>query len=178
MIYSKLGFHIVKLFCQDHCEGGEFECDESYFGPGRVRGKRGRGAVGKTPVFGVLKRGGKVYVQIVQSCSKSELIPIIQGKILEGSRIHTDGWKAYEGLIMNGYDHYRVYHSQDEFSRGKCHIKGLESFWSFAKRRVGKFNGVIGCSFYLHLKETEFRFNDRHQNIYRLLRGKLQEQPL
>ena len=47
MIYSKLGFHIVKLFCQDHCEGGEFECDESYFGPGRVRGNRGRGAVGK-----------------------------------------------------------------------------------------------------------------------------------
>jgi transposase-like protein len=46
-------------------------------------------------------------------------MPIIQGKILEGSTIHTDGWKAYEGLILNGYDHYRVFHSHNEFARGE-----------------------------------------------------------
>ena len=65
--------------------GGEFECDESYFGAKRVRGKRGRGAAGKTPVFGLLKRDGKVFVSIVRNCSKEELMPIIQGRILEGS---------------------------------------------------------------------------------------------
>jgi transposase-like protein len=68
--------------------------DESYFGAKRVRGKRGRGAAGKTPVFGLLKRGGKVFVKIVKNCSKDELLPIIQGKILENSVIHSDGLVA------------------------------------------------------------------------------------
>jgi transposase-like protein len=97
---------------------GVFEPDESCFGAGRVRGKRGRGAAGKTPVFGLLKRDGNVFVSIVPNCSRQELMPIIQGKILEGSTIHTDGWKAYNGLILNGYDHYRVFHSKNEFARG------------------------------------------------------------
>ena len=57
---------------------GEFELDESYFGAKRIRGKRGRGAAGKTPVFGLLKRDGNVYVEIVKNCSKESLIPIIQ----------------------------------------------------------------------------------------------------
>ncbi len=74
-------------------ELGIFELDESYFGAKRVRGKRGRGAAGKTPVFGVLKREGKVFVSIVPRCSREELLPIIQGKILEGSTIHTDAGK-------------------------------------------------------------------------------------
>ena len=68
-----------------------------------MRGKRGRGAAGKTPVFGLLKGDGNVYVQVVKNCSKQQLMPIIQGKILEGSIIHTDGWKAYDGLLLNGY---------------------------------------------------------------------------
>lgn len=67
---------------------GEIACDESYFGAKRIRGKRGRGAAGKTPVFGLLKRDGNVYVEIVENCSKASLMPIIQGKILEGSTIH------------------------------------------------------------------------------------------
>ena len=66
-------------------ESGEFELDESYFGARRIRGKRGRGAAGKAPVFGLLKRNGKVFVTVVPNCSREELMPIIQGKILEGS---------------------------------------------------------------------------------------------
>ena len=97
-------------------EVGDFELDESYFGAKRVRGKRGRGAAGKTPVFGLLKRGDKVFTKIVPNCSKEVLMPIIQGLILDGSSINTDGWKAYDGLILNGYDHHRVYHSQNEAS--------------------------------------------------------------
>ena len=147
-------------------EAGEFELDESYFGAKRVRGKRGRGAAGKTPVFGILKRDGKVSVTIVKKCSRAELLPIIQGKILEGSTIHTDGWRAYDGLILNGYDHYRVYHSHDEFARGKSHVNGIESFWSFAKRRLSKFNGIASHKFNLHLKECEFRWNYKDQDIY------------
>jgi len=145
---------------------GEIELDESYFGAKRIRGKRGRGAAGKTPVFGVLKRNGKVFVTVVKRCSKQELLPIIKGHILEGSIIHTDGWKAYDGLILNGYDHYRVHHSKNEFARGRNHINGIESFWAFAKRRLAKFNGISGHKFHFYLKESEFRFNYRNQNFY------------
>lgn len=145
---------------------GEFECDESYFGAKRVRGKRGRGAAGKTPVFGLLKRDGKVFVSIVKNCSRQELMPIIKGHVLEGSTLHTDGWKAYDGLLLNGYTHHRVHHSKNEFVRGKNHVNGIEAFWSFAKRRLAKFNGIACHKFNLHLKECEFRFNYRNQNLY------------
>jgi transposase len=145
---------------------GEVEVDESYFGAKRIRGKRGRGAAGKTPVFGILKRDGKVFVSVVKNCSRKALMPIIQGKILEGSTIHSDGWRAYDGLILNGYDHYRVFHSRDEFARGKSHVNGIESFWSFAKRRLSKFNGIASHKFNLHLKECEFRWNYRGEKLY------------
>ena len=150
---------------QEQKELGVFELDESYFGAKRVRGKRGRGAAGKTPVFGVLKREGKVFVSVVPRCSKEELLPIIQGKILEGSTIHTDGWRAYDGLILNGYTHYRVFHHENEFARGKSHVNGIESFWSFAKRRLAKFNGLTDEKFILHLKECECRFNLRSEDF-------------
>ena len=139
---------------------GEIELDESYFGARRVRGKRGRGAAGKTPVFGVLKRDGKVFVTVVRGCSKKELMPIIKGQILESATVYTDGWRAYDGLILNGYDPYRVFHDKDEFARGKCHVNGIESFRSYAKRRLAKFNGIASARFVLYLKECEFRFNN------------------
>ena len=145
---------------------GEVEVDESYFGAKRVRGKRGRGAAGKTPVFGLLKRDGKVFVSIVKNCSREELMPVIEGKVLEGSTIHSDGWRAYDGLILNGYDHYRVHHSKNEFVRGKSHVNGIESFWSFAKRRLSKFNGLASHKFNLHLKECEFRWNHRNDDLF------------
>lgn len=153
---------------------GEIEVDESYFGARRIRGKRGRGAIGKTVVFGVLKREDKVYLKIINRATRKELLPIIQGKILEGSNIYTDGWKAYDGLILNGYNHYRIFHHKNEFSRGKNHVNGIESFWSYAKNRLNKFNGLKSDKFILHLKETEYRFNHRKDKnfnniIYKLL---------
>ena len=129
-IFSLLRQRMAELSIANTPELGEFEVDESYFGAKRVRGKRGRGAAGKTPVFGILKRGGKVYVNIVKNCSRAQLMPILQGKILEGSTVYSDGWRAYDGLILNGYDHYRVYHGDNEFVRGKAHVNGIESFWS------------------------------------------------
>ena len=101
---------------------------------------------------------------IVPNCSKEELMPIIQGKILKGSTIHTDGWKAYDGLILNGYNHCRVFHSENEFARGKSHVNGIKCFWSYAKRRFAKFNGLTDAKFILHLKETECRYH-RNDNF-------------
>lgn len=168
-IYALLRQRIVELSIREGQESGEFEIDESYFGARRVRGKRGRGAAGKTPAFGVLKRGGKVYVNVAKNCAKAQLLPIIQGKALTGSTIYSDGWKAYDGLIVNGYDHYRVHHHENEFARGKNHINGIESFWSYAKRRLRKFNGVSSETFNLHRKETEFRWNHRRSDMYATL---------
>jgi len=101
-------------------------------------------------------------------------MPVIQGKILEDSTIHTDGWRAYDGLILNGYDHYRVYHTQNEFARGKRHnasnhVNGIESFWSFAKRRLAKFHGLTSKSFVLHLRECESRFNPKDEDLLAIL---------
>lgn len=177
-IYKKIRIRLTQMSSQNTSFSGEVELDESYFGARRIRGKRGRGAAGKTPVFGVLKRDGFVYVEVVKNCSKDSLMPIIQGKILEGSTIFTDGWKAYDGLILNGYDHYRIFHSNNEFARGKNHVNGIESFWSFAKRRLAKFNGLSDQYFILHLKETEVRFNYRNHDFYKILLKEFRTNPL
>ena len=104
--YNEIREKILQYSLKEQAkELGEFELGENYFGARRVRGKRGRGAAGKTPVFGLPKRNGKVVVTVVPNCSKEELMPIIQGKIPEGSTIHTDGWKAYDGLVLNDYKH-------------------------------------------------------------------------
>jgi transposase-like protein len=117
----------------------------------------------------LLKRGGKVFVNVESSCTREELLTIIEEKILEGSRIHTDVWKAYYGLVLNEYEHYRVYDSKDEFARGKNHINGIGSFWSYAERRLSKFNGLDSNNFILHLKKTQNRYNNQIKDLYKLL---------
>jgi transposase len=110
-------------------EVGEIELDESYFGARRVRGKRGRGAKGKTPVFGLLKRGDKVYTQILNNCSAAVLLPIIEEMADKDSIIYTDGFKSYDGLVDYGYkQHYRIIHSKNKFADGRNHINGIENF--------------------------------------------------
>jgi transposase-like protein len=159
--------------------GGAVELDESYFGPRRIRGKRGRGAGSKTIVFGLFKRGGQVYTEIVPDCSKKTLQGVIRGKIDVAAMVNTDGWRGYDGLVDVGFDrHFRVRHGQDEFVFGASHINGIESFWSFAKARLQQFMGVPKHTFLLHLKESEFRFNHRHKDLYKLLLKLLRQQPL
>ena len=146
---------------------GQIEVDESYFGARRVRGKRGRGARGKTIVFGLLKRGDQVYTEIVPNCKSATLQKIIKGKTIIDSVIHSDGWCGYNCLVDFGYKkHFRVHHSKNEFARGNSHINGIESFWGYAKIRLVKFKGMDKKMFNLHLKECEFRFNNRKQKYF------------
>ena len=160
-------------------KGGEVEIDESYFGPRRIRGKRGRGAGRKTIVFGIFKRDGRVYTEIVPDCSKRTLLAVIRGKIRPEVIIHSDGWPGYDGLVDVGYEkHLRIHHGRNHFARGKRHINGIESFWGYAKRRLAKFNGVPDRTFYFHLKETEYRFNLRRANLYATLLELLKSNPL
>lgn len=157
----------------------EVEVDESYFGARRVRGKRGRGASGKTIVFGIFKRNGCVYTEVVPDCKKRTLQAVIRGRVALDTVIHSDGWRGYDGLVDVGYaKHFRVDHGNNQFVRGPHHVNGIESFWSFAKRRLQKFNGVPARTFYLHLKESEYRFNNRNNNLARELLKLLERYPL
>ena len=168
----------------DECEAqspysGVVEVDESYFGPRRVRGKKGRGASGKTIVFGVFQRGENVYTQIVPDCKRATLQRVIRGRVSLESVIHSDGWTGYDGLVDVGYKkHFRVKHRENQFAERANHINGIEAFWSSAKRRLSKFNGLHHHTFYLHLKECEFRFNHRNQDLYAVLLKLLRENPL
>ena len=114
----------------------------------------------------------------MKNCSREQLLPIIQGRVLGKSDVYTDGWKAYDGLVTGGYKHHRVHHHENEFARGKNHVNGIESFWSFAKFRMIKLRGVRRDKFLDHLKECEWRFNHRRSNIYQLLLSNCRQLPL
>ena len=164
---------------------GDIELDESYFGGRRKRGfhgklKRGKGTQ-KKPVFGIFKRDGLngkelIYTEIVPDCKKHTLQGIIKGRIDLASTINTDGWRGYDGLVDIGYaKHYRVNHSHNQFAlKGEdgatVTVNGIESFWSFTKRRLAKFNGY-SSNFDLHLKECQWRWNKEPTQLFDDLRN-------
>ena len=119
---------------------GEVEADESYFG-GVRKGTRGRGAAGKVAVFGLLKRGGKVYTAIISNAKTETLLPIIAEKVTPDSIVYTDYFRSYNALDVSDFHHRRINHSK-LFARGKNHINGIENFWNQAKRHLRKFNGI------------------------------------
>jgi len=136
---------------------GEIEVDESYFG-GRRKGRRGRGAAGKIPVFGILKRGGKVYTKVITDAKSTTLLPIIHRKIVPDSIVYTDTFRSYNALDITHFKHERINHSK-LFANKRNHINGIENFWNQAKRHLRKFNGIPKNQLYLYIKECEWRFN-------------------
>ena len=180
LLINKIRRRILFISKSEAVAIGEFEADESYFGPRRVKGKRGRGAESKTIVFGLYKRNGKVYTEIVPDAKAQTLQGIIRGHADIESVIHTDGWRGYDGLVDVGFEkHFRVNHGDNEFSKGNGkHINGIESFWGYAKHRLVKFKGIPKEKFELHLKETEFRFNHRGQDLYLFLLKEFRVNPL
>ena len=137
---------------------GEIEVDESYFG-GRRKGKRGRGAAGKVPVFGILKRGGKVYTKVIPDVRSTTLMRIMEQKIVPDSIVYTDSLQSYNVLDVSDFHHVRINHS-NLFATGRNHINGIENFWNQAKRHLRRFNGIPREHFGLFLKECEWRFNN------------------
>ena len=137
---------------------GEIEVDESYFG-GKRKGKRGRGAAGKVPVFGLLKRGGRVYTKIISDASSATLFLIIERKVVPDSIVYSDCRRGYNVLDVSDFKHFRINHSK-LFADKANYFNGIESFWSQAKRHMRKFNGVPKEHFGLFLKQCEWRFNN------------------
>jgi len=160
LFYHKIRTIVAWNLERDACEvfAGEVELDESYFGGAR-KGKRGRGAADKVIVFGILKRGGKVYTHIVRNTKTETLLPVISKKIMPDSIIYTDCWTAYNTLDVSLWHHHRINHSTHFAEQKFNHINGIENFWSQAKRHLRKYNGVPKKNFDLYIKECEFRFN-------------------
>lgn len=159
LFYHKIRLVIFDVLSResDSVFSGEIELDESYFG-GVRKGKRGRGASGKVPVFGLLKRGGKVYAQVISDTKSETLMPIIVKKIKPDSIVYTDCYGSYNALDVSQFKHYRINHSV-LFANKHNHINGIENFWNQAKRVLRKYNGIPKKNFPLFLKECEFRFN-------------------
>jgi transposase len=158
LFYRKVRHLIAGKLAETFPEHGEFEVDESYFGGAR-KGKRGRGAAGKVPVFGILKRGGKVYTKMIADASSKTLLKAIKTKVLPDSVVYTDSFGSYDALDVSEFRHRRVNHSKTFVSAKGHHINGIENFWNQAKRVLRKYNGIPRKNFYLFLKECEFRFN-------------------
>jgi len=146
--------------------GGEIELDESYFG-GKRKGKRGRGAAGKVPVFGILERQGIVRVEVIPNVLAETLLGLTVKTVRRGSIVYTDRYQAYDSLMFCGYRHLAVNHKK-RFARGKVYINGLEGFWSWAKERLIKHHGISQKWFPFYLKELEFRYNHRLDDIFKL----------
>ncbi len=128
-----------------------------------------RGAENKHIVCGIYKRNGKVYTEIVKNVKAKTLQAIIKGKVSFDSTVYTDGFRAYDSIVHLGYQkHFRIC-QQDNYVEGDIPINGIEGFWGYAKVRLVKFRGLSKNTFYLHLKECEFRFNYRNHDLYNML---------
>jgi transposase len=139
---------------------GEIEVDESYFG-GVRKGRRGRGARGKIPVFGLLQRRDEVRVVFPSPLDKPALQGAIKAHVEPLSWVYSDGYRAYDQLDVEGFHHVRVKH-EETLGKGPQHSNGIENFWGFAKRRLKLYHGGYKRHFVLFIREMEYRFNHRN----------------
>ncbi|MEA3421080.1 MAG: IS1595 family transposase [Acidobacteriota bacterium] len=159
---------------------GGYELDEAFFG-GKFKNKRkkvkkelydkglvkrGRGAVYlQQPVFGIYKRNGMVFLELVANTGKATIEPIIENRIVKGARVYSDRWKAYDGLMIKGYIHKRVDHGKDEYvtyeKKEAIHVNGIEGFWGLSKSGMHRYKGIKKKNWKYYLKEFEFRYNHR-----------------
>ena len=140
---------------------GTIEVDESYVGGKHHRGKRGRGSENKTPVFGMIERGGDLRSLPVKSVNRKTLEPVIHKNVREGSTIMSDEWRAYNGLAEY-YTHHRIGHLKKEYVRGEVHTNNIENFWSLLKRGIiGIYHHVSKEHLRQYCEEFEYRYNTR-----------------
>jgi len=142
---------------------GHIEADETMIGGKRSGGKRGRGAPGKTVVFGMLERRGDVMTRIVENVRRATLEPHIVANVRKGSTVSTDELKSYAKLARLGYEHGAVNHAKEEWVHGEHHTNSIEGFWSLLKRSIkGTHVHVSKRHLAKYLAEFEFRWNLRH----------------
>lgn len=165
--------HRIRLAMQD----GSFtklsrtvEADETFVGgkaknmhkSKREKKIKGRGAVGKTIVQGVLERGGKVIAGVVKNAKRRTLQPNVRSAVESGAAVYTDSLRSYDGL-EDEYLHDTVDHAF-EYVRGDVHTNGMENFWSLLKRCIhGTYISVMPWQLFRYVDEQVFRFNEREK---------------
>jgi transposase len=143
----------------------EVEVDVTYIG-GRKRGKHGRGAKGKTPVFGMAQRNGNVIAVIVPDVKSKTLVPIVKEKILPSSVIYTDEFPNYDSLRKLGYKHKRVHHQSKVYVMGDAHTNTIEGFWSVVKRGIDGVHHAVSAKYLQdYINSYSFRWNHRDDEI-------------
>ena len=141
---------------------GEVEADETYIGGKTSGGKRGRGSPNKTIAFGMLDRDGELMTKVVPNVKKHTLQPIIKANVEQGSTVHTDELRSYNGLDKVGYEHKKVNHGAGKWVRGNSHVNSIEGFWARLKLSIrGTHIHVSKKHLWKYLKEFEFRYNYR-----------------
>ena len=144
---------------------GVVEADETYVG-GKRRGKRGRGAEGKTPVFGIVKRDGEVFAKAVADVKSSTVMPLLRENVKIGTTVMTDTFGIYNKSKKMGYKHKTVDHGAKEYVRGDVHTNTIEGFWSQLKRSIdGTHHSVSGKHLQKYVDEYAFRYNHRSAPI-------------
>ena len=103
--------------------------------------------MGKVPVFGLLRRGGRVYTKIIPNARSKTLMPIIKRKVVPDSIIYSDGWKGYNVLDVSDFKHFRINHSK-LFADKQNQITGIENFCNHAKRHMRNSMGFPGTIFH------------------------------
>ncbi len=148
----------------DDMLSGDVEADETYVGGHKEGGKRGRGAPGKTILFGMLDRDGDVMTKVVPNVQGKTLKSIICANVEAGSTIHTDELRSYNGLDKQGYDHQKCSHGQKVYAVNGSHVNTLEGFWARLKLSIrGTHVHVSGKHLDKYAGEFEYRFNARHR---------------
>jgi transposase len=151
-------------------EGSSVEIDETYMGSkakNRHLGKRGgfgRNNDQKTPVFGMLERGGRVVAKVTPDTKVKTLFPIIHERILPSSTVYSDEYVTYDRLAetTHGYVHKRIRHAEKVYVMGDIHTNGIEGFWSLVKRGIGGvYHSVSRKYLQMYLDEYAFRYNRR-----------------
>jgi transposase-like protein len=140
---------------------GVLEADESYVG-GKRHGKRGLGADGKTPVFGVVERGGRIRTQALKKARSAIILPLLLSMAKAGSMLSTDESGLYNKAEAMGFMHETVKHGGGEFVRGAIHTQTIDGFWSQFKRSVnGTYHAISSKHMQTYLDEFCFRYSHR-----------------
>jgi transposase len=140
---------------------GEVEVDETYIG-GKRKGKRGRGAEGKSKVIGAVQRSGKVIAQVAPDVKRHTIVPFINKKVSRNAVLYTDEFPTYDTMARMGYRHKRIDHHSEVYVNGNIHTNSIEGFWSLVKRGIsGVYHSVSPQYLQLYLNEYSFRYNHR-----------------
>jgi transposase-like protein len=152
----------------DKMLSGHVEVDETFIGgksrnmhvAKRARRITGTGGKDKTPVMGILERGGKVRTTVVPNRKKKALQAEVRKHVEAGSALYSDALLSYQGL-SGDYAHQVVDHAV-EYVSGNVHTNGLENFWSLLKRSLsGTYVSVEPFHLFRYLDEQAYRFNNR-----------------